>query len=120
MQRYFSTVLILNLVFEATAAVALIAFPEAALAQGEALLWPRNYGFAALAMASASLWVWPLRDQLPSVTAVCGILLTFHVGLSASLAIAGGANTGASALHGLLAVLFLVAFVQRKKWCNTP
>ncbi len=119
MKTYFSVILILNLLFEGVAAAALIFAPEAALAPGDSLTWARNYGFAALAMAGASVWLWPYRSQLQVVTAMSGLLIVFHTGLTVSLSIAGGDNIGAAGTHGLLAVLFLVAFIQRRKWCNS-
>ena len=55
MKRFFLGVLFLNLLAEGVAAYFLIAAPERALAEGKlhGVMWARNYGFAALAMASA-------------------------------------------------------------------
>ena len=117
MKTYFSIILTLNLLFEGMAAAVLIIAPESALAPGDSVIWARNYGFAALAVASASLWLWPHRTNLQAVTVMCGTLMVFHIGLCGSLVIAGGANLGAAATHGIMGVLFLVAFLQRNKWC---
>ena len=118
MKIFFSVVLVLNLLMEAMAAIMLISNPEA---QGEALAtatWARNYGFAALAIASASIWPWPARDRLAAVTPVAGTLLVFHVGLTISLSLAGGENLGPAGLHGVMALLFAVSFALRSKWCS--
>jgi polyferredoxin len=69
-------------------------------------------------MASTSLWLWPYRGDLQAVTAVCGVLIVFHIGLCGSLLIAGGANLGAAVTHGTMGVLFLVAFLRRNRWCS--
>jgi len=76
-----------------------------------------HYGFAALAMASASLWIWPHRSNLRVVTAVLGILLTFHTGLLISLTLAGD-QQGGVVIHAVMSVLCLVLFTQRTKWCT--
>jgi len=116
-KTYFTIVLVLNILFEGLAAAALIFAPEAALAPGDSVTWARNYGFAALAMASTGIWLWPYRSVLQAVTAMCGVLMVFHFGLCLSLFMAGGANIGAGGTHGILGVLFVVAFTQRRKWC---
>lgn len=118
MKTYFSVILILNVLFEGLAAAALIFAPQSALAPGDGVTWARNYGFAALAMASTSLWLWPYRSNLQAVTAMCGVLVVFHAGLCLSLFIAGGDSVGAGVAHGVLGVLFLVAFLQRNRWCS--
>ena len=91
MKRFFIGVLVLNLLAEGLAAFFLITAPENLFAEGqlEGVIWARNYGFAALAIASTVFWVWPSRDNSKAVGTVLGILLTFHIGLSSSLAIAG-------------------------------
>ena len=118
MKIFFSVTLVLNLLFEAMAAVMLISSPESQGAAAETAVWARNYGFAALAIASASIWLWPARDRLAAVTPVAGVLVVFHVGLTISLATAGGANMGPAGLHGVLALLFIVSFALRSKWCS--
>ena len=118
MKTYFSIILVLNLLFEGIAAAVLIVAPESALAAGDSVTWARNYGFAALAVASTSLWLWPYRADLQAVTAVCGALIVFHIGLCGSLLIAGGPNLGAAVTHGAMGILFLVAFLQRNRWCG--
>ena len=51
------------------------------------------------------------------VTAVLGVLRTFHTGLFISLTLAGDQVVGMG-LHAVLAVLCLLLFTQRSKWCN--
>ncbi len=119
MKRFFIGVLILNLLAEGLAAFFLITAPENLFAEGqlEGVLWARMYGFAALAVASAVFWVWPNRDNSKAVGTVLGVLLTFHFGLSIALAIAGD-QILATIIHAIIAVLFLVLYTQRSKWCT--
>ena len=117
MKYLFIVLLVLNFLTETLAAVSLIGGPEGLAAAGMGGQWSMHYGFAALAIASASLWVWPHRTNRAAVTAVLGILLVFHVGLFISLTAAGDQAVG-MVLHAVLAVLALVAFTQRGKWCD--
>lgn len=116
MKVLFMVVLVLNALLESVAAVSLIGGPAGLSAAGQGGQWSMHYGFAALAIASASLWVWPWRADLKAVTAVLGILLVFHTGLLVSLLVAGDQAGGAVA-HAVVAFLCLVAFTQRKRWC---
>ena len=116
MEKQFNTVLIASFLVELLAAVSLILGPEGIQAAGSGEQWMMHYGFAALAMASISLWAWPGRKQLQVVTTVLGILLTFHTGLTLSLALAGDQPAGLI-MHSVLAVLCLVLFVRRAAWC---
>lgn len=117
MKIAFTVLLILHFLTESLAAFALIGGPEGLSAAGTGGQWSMHYGFAALALASASLWVWPFRTNLAAVTAVLGVLLVFHVGLCTSLAAAGDQMAGL-VMHAVLAVLSIFLFTQRKKWCT--
>lgn len=116
MQLLFVIVLVLNLLVEGFAAFSLIAGPGGLSAAGTGDQWSMHYGFAAVAIASASLWIWPRRTDLHAVTAVLGILLVFHTGLAVSLATAGDQQVG-MVIHVVLAALSLVAFARRSSWC---
>jgi hypothetical protein len=116
MQKLFVTFLVLNFLTETMAATALIGGPDGIAAAGRGEMWSMHYGFAALAIASASLWVWPCRTDFKAVTAILGVLATFHAGLFASLTIAGDQLAGV-VIHAVLAVLSIGLFTQRSKWC---
>ena len=109
--------LTLNLVTELLAATSLIGGPDGLAAAGKGGMWSMHYGFAALAIASASLWVWPYRTHLPTLTAVVGILTTFHIGLVVSLAAAGDQNAG-MIIHAVHATLCVVLFLKRRTLCT--
>ena len=55
--------LVLHLLMELMAAVALIGGPEGVGNAGAGNMWSMHYGFAALAIASISVWVWPKRTD---------------------------------------------------------
>lgn len=116
MKLLFIVVLVLNLLVEGLAAVSLILGPDGLSAAGTGDQWSMHYGFAVIAIASASLWVWPRRTDLGVVTAVLGILLVFHSVLFVSLATAGDQQAG-MVIHAVLAALCLVTFVRRASWC---
>ncbi|MBX3705910.1 MAG: hypothetical protein KF911_04685 [Pseudomonadales bacterium] len=116
MKLLFIVVLVLNLLVEGLAAVSLILGPDGLSAAGSGEQWSMHYGFAVIAIASASLWVWPRRTDLGVVTAVLGILLVFHSALVVSLATAGDQQAG-MVIHAVLAALCLVTFVRRSSWC---
>ena len=116
MRVLFLVLLILHLLMETMAAVALIGGPQGISAAGQGAQWSMHYGFAALAMASVSLWVWPRRNDLAAVTVALGLLLTFHAGLTLSLAVAGD-QAGGMISHAVLAVISLVLISQRGKVC---
>ena len=63
MKIVFTIFLILNVFTEALAAISLIGGPDGITAAGKGNLWSMHYGFAALAIASASLWIWPYRRR---------------------------------------------------------
>jgi hypothetical protein len=117
MKTLFNVVLILSFLAEALASVSLITGPEGVTAAGSGNQWSMHYGFAALAIASMSLWTWPYRTNLPVVTFALGVLFTFHTGLSISLNLAGDQQAG-MIIHTVLSVLCLVLITQRSKWCD--
>lgn len=117
MKTVFTIFLVLHFLIETLAAVANIGGPEGLSAAGTGGQWSMHYGFAAFALATASLWVWPHRTNLAVVTAVLGVLLVFHVGLFISLTAAGDQAAG-MVIHAVLAVLAIFLFTQRKKWCT--
>ena len=117
MKILFTVVLVLNFLTEALAATTLIGGPEGLTAAGKGGMWSMHFGFAALAIASASLWVWPHRSNLQVVTVVLGVLLTFHTGLLISLTVAADQPAGV-VIHAVLSVLCIGLFTQRRKWCT--
>ncbi len=117
MKILFNIVLVLSFLTEALASVSLIGGPEGITAAGLGNQWSMHYGFAALAIASMSLWAWPYRTTLPVVTFTLGVLFTFHTGLSISLTLAGDQQAG-MVIHSVLAILCLILMVQRSKWCD--
>jgi hypothetical protein len=119
MRTLFILVLILNLITEALAATALIGGILGGSAEAQIQgTWAMHYGFAVIAIASALFWVWPYRDQLEAVTAVLGVLVTFHCSVFVSLAIAGDQPVGV-VIHAILATLCIVLFTQRSRWCSS-
>ena len=117
MKWVFITALVLNLLVEGLAAFSLISLPDPAVAEGalSAVSWSRNYGFAALAIASTIFWIWPHRDNFKVVSVVLGMLMTFHIGVCLSLGMSG--QWGVTILHGVMAVLFVALFLLRTRWC---
>jgi hypothetical protein len=76
-----------------------------------------HYGFAAAAIASASLWLWPVRTDRRAVTAVLGILMVFHAGIFVSLTTAGDQQAG-MIIHAVLTALCVVLMTFRSRWCE--
>ena len=111
MKMFFTVFLVLNFLAEALAAVSLISANTGP--------WSTHYGFAVIAIASASLWVWPHRTSRRVVTSVLGILMTFHVALLCSLALEG-TQLGGIVLHAVLALMAIALFLLRGRWCNEP
>ncbi|MFP6806225.1 MAG: hypothetical protein VB957_03435 [Pseudomonadales bacterium] len=118
MKIFFSTVLVLNFLVEGLASSSLIAGPEGVQAVGLGGQWSMHYGFAALAIASVSLWAWPHRTDKKTVTTILGVLVTFHTGLFISLSVAGDQMAG-MITHGVLMTLLIILFTQRSKWCES-
>jgi hypothetical protein len=119
MKRLFTTYLFMNLLLETLAAITLIGGAMGLFTVGgfEAGMWAMNYGFAALAMASAILWVWPHRSTHAAVETVLGILLTFHALISVSFAIQGNQEVPV-VIHAVMAALAFYLYSQRTKWCS--
>lgn len=119
MKKLFSAALIFNLVVEWIAAAVLIGAPETLFPDGHpvGIDWARNYGFAALAIGTAALWVWPHRGDMKASGTILGILLTFHISISVAMAVAGN-MLEALVLHSLMAVMFIYLYTQRAKWCT--
>lgn len=118
MKNFFTGVLILNLLVEGLAAVSLIGAPQAMFPEGQALaaMWARNYGFAVIGIGSAVFWTWPYRDNFKVVSAVLGMLLTFHISVLVALATWGEQLSGAI-IHTVMSVLCVFLYTQRSKWC---
>ena len=106
--------LALNLLVEGLASATLILGADGIAAAGQGGQWSMHYGFAALAIASASIWLWPHRTNLAALTTVLGILTVFHIGLFISLAIAGDQQAG-MVTHVALSVLCATLLVCRRK-----
>jgi hypothetical protein len=118
MKKVFTGMLMLNLLVEAVAASFLIGSPDTLFPEGPAagITWARNYGFAALAMGSTIFWIWPFRDNYSTVSAVLGIMMTFHTGVTISLALST-TQMGPAFLHGFMAVFTISLYTMRSKWC---
>jgi hypothetical protein len=114
MSHVLVVVLGLNFFVEALAAASLIGGPSGIGASGAAAgeRWSMHYGFAVIAIASASLWLWPRRRELASLTPVLGVLATFHSAVLISLAVAGDQPVGVG-MHAILALLFVASFARR-------
>lgn len=119
MKTVFTGFLILNFLVETLAATTLVGGSTglgatAAIPGG---MWAMHYGFAVAAYASAVFWIWPYRDQRAAVTAVLGILMTFHCLLLGSLIIEGVQQAGI-VIHSVMAVFAIVLFALRSRWCE--
>ena len=97
MQTLLTAALALNFALEAFAATVLIGGPGgfADAAAPAASRWSMHYGFAVIAIASAGVWLWPVRRELAALTPVLGILTMFHGGVLISLLRAGDQAQGA-------------------------
>ncbi|MCP5182104.1 MAG: hypothetical protein H6993_13605 [Pseudomonadales bacterium] len=116
MNHLYTVTLVLNLLIELLAAVSLIGGPTGFAAAGSGEQWAMHYGFAALAISTTVLWVWPFRTVPAVATVVLGVLSTFHVGLFISLVTAGDQPAGV-VIHAVMASLCLLLFVRRSRWC---
>ena len=130
MKTFFTAFLVLNFLAEALAATSLIG-AETGLSAAlnnpldkaadndptQSQFWSMHYGFAVIAIASAIAWVWPHRSNRAVVTAVLGILITFHVALFCSLALEG-TQTAGIVLHAVLALMAITLFGLRGRWCH--
>lgn len=114
----FYSALVLTILFELLAGVALIAGPGGVSDAGSGNQWSMHYGFAAVVIGSVPVWTWFYRFELPVLTMGLGILLTFHSVLVVSLALAGDQQAG-MIMHSVLAVICLVVFSLRKQLLET-
>jgi len=117
MKNLFIGFLVLNLLLEGLAAVFLISGPQGALsvAKADGMMWAMNYGFAAVAIASAVFWVWPGRNNRQVVGAVLGILVVFHAALLVSVAIQGN-QVPYVVIHGSMAALAAILYATRSTY----
>ncbi len=114
MRILFVVMLVINFLMETLAAATLIAGPGGIPAAGTGEQWSMHYGFAALAIASISLWIWPRRNDAGAVATVLGVLLVFHTGIAVSLATAGD-QMGGMVMHTVVAAMCLALFFQRAR-----
>lgn len=114
MRHAYTTLLVLSFLTELLAALSLIGGPDGLAAAGRGGMWSMHYGFAALAIASCTVWAWPHRNDPAAISVVLGVLSVFHVGLAISLAVAGDQQAGMT-IHSVLAVLAVVLVTQRGK-----
>ena len=116
MKHLLTLALVLNGLLEALAAATLIGGPTGLGTAGTPATgwWAMHYGFAVIAIASAGVWLWPRRRELAALTAVLGVLATFHGAVLTSLVLAGDQPQGVVA-HAVLFALFVVLLVQRAK-----
>ena len=121
MKMVFTSFLIINFLIEALAASSLIGTPEqvGVANAGPGNMWAMHYGFAVLGFASAVIWLWPYRDHHAAVTAVLGMLMTFHCAVLTSLLLEGVQQAG-MIIHSVLALSAIVLFALRSRWCNAP
>lgn len=112
MNIVWNVVIILSGLTELMAGITLIGGPDGVRAAGAGNMWSMHYGFAALAIASLSVWIWPRRRHPEAIAVALGVLITFHTGLFVSLALAGDQAVG-MVLHGILAALSLLVFWRR-------
>ncbi len=117
MKIAYSLLLVLSLLVEALAAASLIGGPDGVAVAGRGEQWAMHYGFAALAIASLSLWAWPSRTDKRVVTVVLGMLSTFHSAILLSLLIAGDQPAGV-VIHAVLASSSIALFFLRSRWTS--
>ena len=118
MKRMFVGFLVLNLLLEGLAGAFLIGGPQGILSDAQSpdgVSWAANYGFGAIAIASAIFWIWPSRDSRKAVGAILGILLTFHAMVFVSFAIQGD-QIPPMVIHAVMAAIAIVLFSQRAKY----
>ena len=118
MNKIFVGFLVLNLLVEGLAAAFLIGGPQGILfaaQQSDGILWAANYGFAAIAIASAIFWIWPHRENRQVVSAVLGILLTFHTMVFVSFVIQGD-QIPPIIIHGVMAAIAIVLYSKRSEY----
>ena len=117
MKILFTILLVLNFLTEALASTTLIGGPDGIAAAGRGGQWSMHYGFAALAIASISLWAWPYRSQLQVTTVVLGVAVATYV-IEVSLVVVtmiGPQNSRALEMKSrILGPMFGIA--SRKEW----
>ncbi len=118
MKPLLNVTLLLNFLVEAPVGAALALAPQNFLApdQVAGALWARNYGVAAFAVASLSIWLWPKRHDLSSVSLALGFFITFHPLLAIALLTSGDQTVGV-VIHTVLSVSFILLFFTRERWC---
>ena len=118
MKILLSIFLLTHAATEILAAASLIAGPGGIAAAGAGEQWSMHYGFAALAVASVSLWGWSFRSDIRVITPLLGLLLTFHVLIFVSLTLAGDQVAGMF-IHAVLAVTAAALFATRARWSKS-
>ena len=118
MKNLFTGFLVINLLLEGLAGIALIGGTLGlfSIEQLETGMWAMVYGFAALAIATPIFWVWPYRTRREAVGPVLGILLAFHALVAVAFAIQGN-EVPLVIVHGLMAALAIYLYSQRTAWC---
>lgn len=118
--------LILNLVFEGVIGIFLVIAPGQ-LGAGDnpvALVWMRNYGFAAIAMAGLGAFVWQEIDNLAALSVGLGGLSLFHVGLAVSSVLNANidpaTNIPVAIVHGAFGVVFISYYVKYYNQIRQP
>ena len=114
MAKVLVVVLLWNFLMELLAGLSLIGGPGGIANAGAGEMWSMHYGFAALAIASVSVWCWLQRSHGPALTVALGTLMVFHSGLFVSLLLAGD-QMGGMVMHGLLSVACVGLFFNRGK-----
>jgi hypothetical protein len=117
-KNFFVSFLVLNLLLEGMAAGFLIAGPQGVLSDvqtPDGILWSANYGFGAMAIASAIFWIWPHRGSRAAVASVLGILMTFHALVFVSFAMQGN-HLSPMMAHGVMAVVAIFLYTQRSRF----
>lgn len=121
MKKLLNTMLIMNLAIEAPVGLTLILSPASFLWADhvEAAMWARNYGVGAFAVSTMIFWLWPHRDSFTTTGVALGFLMCFHTILTGALLTAESQLAGAI-LHSILALMCIVLYFQRAKWCVSP
>ena len=119
MKKLFTGFLVINLLLEGLAGIALIGGPLElfSIEQLETGMWAMVYGFAALGIATAIFWVWPHRANREAVGPILGVLLTFHALIAVAFAIQGN-QVPTVIVHAVMAALAIYLYSQRTTWCE--
>ena len=111
----FIALLVLNFLTEALAALSLITGPQGLSQAGSGEMWSMHYGFAALSIASLSVWAFFQRHNASAITVTLGTLLVFHTGVCFSLFAAADQPAGMT-IQAVLAVLCALLFFMRGRF----